>query len=139
GEAPDVALVDDLASVAPGPGPDVDDVFSHLDDVAVVLDHQHRVALPGQFHQEPAEPLHVAGVQADRGLVEDVDHVDERTVEVPHHLDALRLAAGERGRLAVEAEVSQPQFDEVLEPLDQTGRQGGDGRRVDLLDGAHQV
>ena len=59
-------------------------------------------------HEQPVDLLHVVRVQADRGLVEHVGHVGEARAEVADHLHPLRLAAGERRRLAVEAQVAEP-------------------------------
>src|SRR5262249_58229990 len=56
-------------------------------------------------------------VQADGRLVEDVRDVGERGTEVADHLDALRLAARERARRAVEAEVAEPDGDRRVEGL----------------------
>ena len=78
-----------------------------LDDGAVVLDHQHGVALVAQFAQQLVQAVDVTRVQADARLIEDVEQIDQAAGEVADHLDALRLAAGQGGRLAVEAEVAE--------------------------------
>ncbi len=84
-----------------------------------MLDDDHGVALVAQFLEQLGQAVHVAGVEADARLVEDVHHVDEAAAEVLHHLDPLRLAARERGGLAVQAQVVEPDVDHVLEPLDE--------------------
>ena len=56
---------------------DVDDVIGDLDHVGIVLDDEHGVALVAQLLQQLVEPVHVARVQADARLVEDVHDVDQ--------------------------------------------------------------
>ena len=63
------------------------------------------------------QPLVVALVEADRRLVEDVEHADEPGADLRREADALRLAAGERRRRAVHGEVVEPDVDEEPEPL----------------------
>ena len=58
----------------------------------------------------------VALVQPDRRLVEHVEHADQAGADLGGQPDALRLAAGQRGRGAVEREVVQPDVDEEAEP-----------------------
>ena len=111
---------------SPACGAHVDDVVSDLDDVRIVLDHDDRVALVAQLLQQLIEPMDVAWMEADARLVEDVGHVDKAAAEVLDHLDALRLAAGQRVGLAVQAQVIQPDVDDGLQPLDE-GRDHGYG------------
>ena len=112
------ALEDDLAAGAAGVRPDVDHVIGRLDHVRVVLDDDHGVAPVAQQLQQLGQAVHVARVEPDARLVEDVHHVDQAAAEVLDQLDALGLAAGQRVGLAVEAQVVQPDVDHVLEPLD---------------------
>jgi hypothetical protein len=53
-------------------------VVGGQDRVAVVLHDEHRVAEVAQLLQRAEQPLVVALVQADRRLVQDVEHADER-------------------------------------------------------------
>ena len=50
----------------------------------------------------------VALVQADRGLVEDVEHADQARADLGREPDPLRLAAGERARRARQRRGSRP-------------------------------
>ena len=68
------ALGDDLAPVLAGAGAEVDDVVGGADRALVVLDDDHRVAEVAQALERADQLLVVALVQADRGLVEDVEH-----------------------------------------------------------------
>src|SRR5437016_14472015 len=55
-------------------------------------------------------------MEADRGLVEHVERVDEQAADGGGEVDALELAARERARLAVEGQVLEPDLDQVAEP-----------------------
>ncbi len=58
----------------------------------------------------------VGRVQADRGLVEHVEHVDQARAERRGEGDALRFAAAERAQRAVERQVADADVDQVREP-----------------------
>ena len=68
------------------------------------------------------EPQVVALVQADRRLVEHVHHARQLGAELRRQPDALRLAARQRRRRAVERQVLEPDVEQEAEP------------RVDLLE-----
>ena len=73
--------------------------------VFVVFDDDDRVAEVAELGERIEQALVVARVEADRRFVEDVEHADEAATDLAGEADALRLAAGERGRGAVEREV----------------------------------
>ena len=100
---------------SPGPGPHVEELVGLEHDLRVVLDHDERVAGVAQALHHVDHAAHVARVQADRGLVEHEERVDERGAERGGEVDALHLAAGERARLAVEREVAQAHLAEVAQ------------------------
>ena len=66
------SAIDPAAAVA-ALGAEVDDPVGRLDDVEVVLDHEHGVAGVDQPLQHAEQPAHVLEVEAGGGLVEDVD------------------------------------------------------------------
>ena len=106
------ALGDDLAAVDAGAGADVEDVIGLQDRVLVVLDDDHRVAEVAQALQRAEQALVVALVQADRGLVEHVEHAGEAGADLRGEADALALAARQRAggagqRQVVEADIDQ--------------------------------
>ena len=108
---------DHLAAVPPRARPQVHDVVGGADRLLVVLDHEHRVAQVAQLAQRREEPGVVALVQADRRLVEDVEHADEARADLRGEPDALRLAAGERAGRAAERQVLEADVDEEAEPV----------------------
>ena len=106
------ALGDDLAAVDAGGRADVDDVVGRADRVLVVLDDDHGVAEVAQVAQRLEQARVVALVQADRRLVEHVEHAGQARADLRGEADALALAAGERAGIArqrqvVEADVVQ--------------------------------
>ena len=115
-QALDRAGVHDVAAVLAGAGADVDDPVGRGDGVLVVLDDDERVAEVAQPRQRLDEPVVVALVQADGGLVEDVEDADEARADLRREPDALRLAAGERARGTVEREVVEADVEQEAEP-----------------------
>ena len=98
---------DDLAPLDAGPRAEVDEVVGRAHRVLVVLDDDHRVARVAQPLQGRQQPVVVARVQADRRLVEDIEHAHQPRADLAGQADPLRLAAGERRRRAVERQVMQ--------------------------------
>src|SRR6185503_8540714 len=94
GEAPAVlhdlgrgARGHDLASVAPGPGAEVDDPVALLHGLAVVFDHDHRVADVPQVLEGGQELPVVPLVEADGRLVEDVDDAGQLAADLAGQAD----------------------------------------------------
>ena len=74
-----LALPDHFATVATCFGPYVHDVVGCPHNVLVVLHHDDRIAEVAEFAEHADESLGVARVQADTGLVEDIETADQRT------------------------------------------------------------
>jgi hypothetical protein len=72
---------------------DVHQVVGGADRVLVVLHHQHGVAEVAQAPERRQQTLVVALVQADRGLIQHVEHAGEAAADLRGEADALRLAA----------------------------------------------
>ena len=96
---------EELAAELAGAGAEVEQVVGGADDVGVVLDDEDGVAEVAEVFHDADELGGIAGVEADGGLVEDVERADEAGAEGCGELDALRFAAGEGGGEAVEGEV----------------------------------
>lgn len=75
------------------------------DDVFVVFYYDHRVSKVTEAEDGGDETSGIAGVQADGGLVEDVDDSAQPRAELGGEFDALDFAAGEGAGGAVEVEV----------------------------------
>jgi hypothetical protein len=91
-----------------GARPQIEDAIGLDHDLRVVLDHQQRVAGIAQPLHDADHALHVTRVQADRGLIEHEQRIDQRGPERGGQVDALDLAARERARLAIERQIAQP-------------------------------
>jgi hypothetical protein len=90
-----------------GPGPEIDHVIGGEDGRLVVLDDHDAIALVAQGEQAREQPVVVAGVQSDRGLVEDVEHTDQARADLRREADALCLAAGEGRGGPVETQIAE--------------------------------
>ena len=96
---------------------EVDEVVGGAHRLLVVLDDDHRVAEVAQPLERRDQLRVVALVQADRGLVEDVEHADERGADLRRQADPLGLAAGERRGGAVHREVADADVLQEAQPL----------------------
>ena len=111
------ALGDDLAAMDAGGRADVDDVVGLADGVLVVLDDDHGVAEVAEVLERLEEAGVVALVQADRRLVEDVEHAGQARADLRGEADALALAAGQRAGGAGERQVVEADIDQEVQPL----------------------
>src|SRR5215467_12995055 len=81
-------------------GTEVDHPVGGLDDIEIVLDDHHGIALITQPEQHLQQLLHVVEVKPGRWLIEYVDRAAGGALgELARELDALRFTAGERGRV----------------------------------------
>ena len=97
--------------------PEVHDVVRLPDRLLVVLDDEHGVAEVAQAHERVEQSLVVALVQPDRRLVQDVHDADQPGADLAREPDALRLAARERLRAAIEREVIEADVAQEREPV----------------------
>ena len=105
-----------VAAVDAGAGPHLDEVIGGADGVLVVLDDDHGVADVAQA-LERRDHLHVVlRMQPDARLVEHVEHAHQPRADLRRQADALRLAAGERARAAVEVQIVEADAEQQLEP-----------------------
>ncbi len=108
---------DHVAAVLAGARAHVDQVVGGPHRALVVLDHQHRVAEVAQPLERRDQLLVVALVQADRRLVEDVEHADQRGADLRGQPDPLRLAARQRRRRPLHRQVADADVLQELQPL----------------------
>jgi hypothetical protein len=111
------ALRHDLAAMDARAGADVEDVIGLADRLLVMFDDDHRVALVAQVLQRRQQPVIVALVQADGGLVEHVEHAGQARADLGGQPDALALAARERAGVAAERQVFEPHVVQEAQPL----------------------
>ena len=111
------ALRDDRAAVHARAGAQIDDVVGLPDRLFVMLHDDHRVAEIAQIDQSVEQPLIVALMQTDGGLIEDVHHPDQTGADLAREADALRLAARQRVGAAVEGQVPEADIGEKSEAV----------------------
>ena len=111
------AFGDDVAAMDAGARADIDDVVGGQDGVLVVLDDDHGVAEVAQAPQRFEQPRVVALVQADRGLVEHVEHAGQARADLAGEPDALALAARQRAGIARQRQVVEADIVEEAQPL----------------------
>ncbi|OPZ09123.1 MAG: hypothetical protein BWZ08_00673 [candidate division BRC1 bacterium ADurb.BinA292] len=114
---------DDFTAQPAGARAQIDHIIGFADRRLVVLHDDEGVAQVAQFLEHVEQAAVVAMVQADGGLVEDVEDADQLRADLGGEADALALAAGEGAGGAVEREVIQADVDHELEAV------------ADLLDG----
>ena len=105
-----VALKDDVSALAARSGAQIDDVVGNADHLAVMLDEQHRVARVTQAANRVFHLLDIVVVQTRAGLIQDIEHVGKRRVDVFGNFAALGLTAREGTHAALQAQVAQPDF-----------------------------
>ena len=98
---------DDFPPVDPCLGADVDEVVGCPHGVLVVLHHDEGVAQIPQVLQGLQEHVVVPLVEADGGLVQDIQHPHEGGADLGGQADALALTAGEGPGLAVQGQVGK--------------------------------
>ena len=79
-----------------GARPHVDEVVGGADGLLVMLDHEDGVAEIAQALQRHQQPLVVALMQADGGLVQHIEHAGQAGADLRGQADALAFAAGQR-------------------------------------------
>src|SRR5579875_296729 len=111
------AAGDHLAAVDAGRRPHVDEIIGGADRLLVVLDHQHRVAEVAKAFERLQKPVVVALMQADRRLVEHIEHAGEARADLRGEPDALALAARQRARGARQRQVFEADIAQESEAL----------------------
>ena len=110
-----VPLTDDVTAVLARARADVDHPVGGPDRVLVVLDDDERVAEVAQPQQRVEQLLVVPLVQADRRLVEHVEHADQAGADLGGEPDPLRLAAGQGRARPVERQVVEAHVEQEAE------------------------
>ena len=87
------ALRHDFAAVNASARADIDDIIGGEDRVFVMFDDDHRIAEIAQPPQRVEQPRIVALMQADRGLVQHIEHAGQARSDLRGEPDALAFAA----------------------------------------------
>ena len=78
--------------MASGARPEIDDVVGRLDRLRIVLHDNYGVATVREPPKDYEQPPRVRGVQADRGLVQNIESPRQRPSQSGGQADALSLA-----------------------------------------------
>ena len=111
------ALRDDMAAMHAGAGADVEHVIGEPNGVLVMLDHDHGIAEVAQPLQRFQQPRIVALVQADRRLVQHIEHAGQARADLRGEANALALAAGQRAGRARQRQVIEADVEQEGQPL----------------------
>ena len=116
-----------MAAMHAGAGADVEHMIRQTYGVLVMLDHDHGIAEVAQPFQRLQQPRIVALVQADRGLVEHIEHAGQPRADLRGEPNALAFAAGQRAGGARQGQIIQADVEQEREPLaDFLEHAGGD-------------
>ena len=114
----EIPLIHQPAAFPPRARTKIDDVIRRAHHLLVMLDDHHGVGPVAQALQRRDQALVVARMQADRRLVQHIQHARESAADLRREADALHLAAGERGAWTVQREIVEPDIVQKLQPLD---------------------
>ncbi|MCY1339899.1 hypothetical protein D9M69_257990 [compost metagenome] len=117
------AVEHDMAAALARAGAHVDQAVRGEHHRGIVLDHHQRIARVAQPVHGLDDAVQVARVQADAGLVQHEQRIDQRGAERGGQVDALHFAAGQRAALAVQRQVAQADVAQVFQPRAHFGQQ----------------
>ena len=109
------AVEDDLPTALARAGAHVDQPVGGQHHRRIVLHHHQRIAGVAQPVHGLDDAVHVARVQADAGLVQHEQGVDQAGAQRGGQVDALHLAAAQRAALPVQREVAQAHVAQVTQ------------------------
>ena len=81
-----------------------------------MLDDQKRVAFVAQAPEDADQAVNIPRMQTDARFVEHKKSVDQRGAQASRQIHSLHFAAGEGARGTVQREISEPHFDQIVEP-----------------------
>ena len=111
------ALENHLPTQLAGAGTKVHDIVGRANGFFVVLHHHHRVAEIAQSAQRRQQLPVVALVQADRGLVQDVQHTGEVRANLRRETNALPLPTRQGSRRTRERQVADADVVQEAQPI----------------------
>ena len=106
------ALRQNAPAVRAGPGAHLHDPVGLRKHLCVVVDEQDGIAVRHKIVHDGGQPHDVGRVQADRRLVEHIQHAGRAVAHRPRQLHALALTGRERGGGAVQRKIAKPQIDQ---------------------------
>ena len=106
-----------MSTFRSGARPEVDDVVGSPNRFFIVFDDDDGVAEIAKFLKRGQQPRIVFVMEANRRLVENVQHTAKSRTDLRREPDALALAAGQRVGSPIQAQVVQSDGVEEFEPI----------------------
>ena len=110
------AHADDLTAMDARARADIENIVGFHHRLLVVLHDQQRVSEIPQVFQRGEQLCVVPLVQADAGLVQNIEHAHQTRANLRCQPDALCLAAGKRPGRTGEGEVPEPHIHQEVQP-----------------------
>ncbi len=110
------SLRDDLAAMLTRARPDIHDPVGRGHRFLVMLHDNNGIAQSAQAHQRVDQLGVVPLVQADDGLVQDIQNAGEARPDLRRQADALRLAARQGRARPVQGQIAQADIEQKAEP-----------------------
>ena len=107
---------DQLAAMLSCARAEIDDMIGSGDDVPVMFDDDHRVALVGELPQNGHQPLGITRVQSNRGLIQDIQRVRQPGTQLVRQVDALGFAARKRAGETGDGKIVQSHMAQETQP-----------------------
>ena len=126
------AVKHDLAALLPRARSHIDHAVGRQHHRRVMLHHHQRVARITQALHGHNDAVHVTRVQANAGLVQHEQGVDQRGAQRRGEVDALHLATAERTALPVQREVANAHLAQVFQARADLFKQQLEGFGVSL-------
>ena len=104
---------DYIAAACSGNGAHLNQIVGFRQYARIVVDNNHGVAVIHQIAHHAHQAVDIGRMQANRGLVQYIEHARRAIAHHAGELDALALTRGERGAGAVEREIVKPQVDQA--------------------------
>ena len=122
-----------------GAGTEIDQVVGIADRLFVVFDHDHGIAEVTELLERREQTTIIALMQADAGLIKDVQHADQSRTDLCGQSDALRFTARQRFGAAIECEIIKTDIDEEAQALAYflENRTGNTGIEAGVTGAAH--
>ena len=96
---------DNLSSIDSSPGAKVYEVIGRLNNLRVMFHHYNRVPYVPEAPEDCNESVGIAGMKADRRLVQDIHGAHQGASKRRHKVHPLAFSAGERIHGAAECEI----------------------------------
>ena len=109
-ERPRGAAPEQLAALASGPWPQVDQPVGGAGDEGVVFHHHHGLALVAQALEHLDQAAHIVGMKARRRFIQDDEQPAQLAQRQADELQPLHLPTGQGRRGAVKGQIPQPEL-----------------------------